>query len=217
MNLDGSVKARLPGVRFAWTVYEDVRITPATAALAQELLDEQTKAKQTLTIESVAQDAGVAESRRAFRTLGLDPARYRPSQEALLRRVLKDQPITLINSGVDVCNLLSVRFRVPMGLYDAAKIEGALFVKVGSSSDIYAALNGRDIECSDKLILCDAQGTIGSPYVDSRRTAVDESCRRCLHVIYFCPAGLGEREFHAMMETVKSHIGGSAQPYQWIA
>ncbi len=216
LALDQTVKVRLPGTRFAWALYEGVTITPADNALAQQLSDEQQRIKETFSIESIAQDEGVAASRRAFKALGLDPARYRPSQEALLRRVLKDQPVTLINNGVDVCNLLSIRYRVPMGCYDADQIAAEAAVKVGTAADVYAALNGRDVECADKLILCDRQGPIGSPYVDSQRTAVGTGCRRCLHVVYFCPVTLSPDSFHDMIKTISASTGGQTEGYRFI-
>ena len=53
-----------------------------------------------------------------YKRVGLDPTKTRPSNEALLRRVRKDQPLPRVNSLVDVINWCSVEFQLPYGLYD---------------------------------------------------------------------------------------------------
>ena len=44
---------------------------------------------------------GVRAVRNLFYHTGLDPTRYRPSSEALLRRAVRDKPLYSINSAVD--------------------------------------------------------------------------------------------------------------------
>ncbi len=214
--IDPNLKTRLPHVLCAWAVYENVMVSSSNDVLQQALLEEQNRVKQIFTIESIVQDPGVVESRRIFKLLGLDPARYRPSQEALLRRIVQDKSIASINSGVDVNNLLSIRYRVPMGLYDAQKIVGNPVMKVGSANNVYAALNGREVQCENKLILCDHQGPIGSPYVDSQRTAIIQSTHQFLHVVYFCYNGLNEKAFEDMAKTFVEFHGGSCRGYQHL-
>ena len=60
---------------------------------------------------------------RSYKALGLDPTKTRPSNEALLRRVLKGEPLYRINTLVDALNLCSLRQQLPFGLYDLDHIE----------------------------------------------------------------------------------------------
>lgn len=48
-----------------------------------------------------AEVPGSADARTLFKALGLDPTKTRPSNEALLRRVLKGEPLYRINTLVD--------------------------------------------------------------------------------------------------------------------
>ncbi len=58
----------------------------------------------------------VAGTRAAFRALGKDPSRYRPSSEALLRRVAQGKPPFAVNSLVDANNpVLSSGIIDPIG------------------------------------------------------------------------------------------------------
>src|SRR6185369_14670903 len=45
--------------------------------------------------------------RTMYKKVGIDPTKRRPSSEALLRRVLKGDPLPRVNSMVDVCNWCS--------------------------------------------------------------------------------------------------------------
>ncbi|NIR41717.1 MAG: hypothetical protein GWN07_38370, partial [Actinobacteria bacterium] len=54
-------------------------------------------------------DATISEVRRLFRAVGCDPTRYRPSSEALLRRLRGDGVPSTGVPVVDVNNLLSMR------------------------------------------------------------------------------------------------------------
>jgi DNA/RNA-binding domain of Phe-tRNA-synthetase-like protein len=214
-SLDNPLKQIIPSACFAWAHYQGVKVTPPSRIIDSFMEQEQYRVKVELSLETLTQDQGVACAREAFKALGLDPARYRPSQEALLRRVLMDKPIPQINSAVDVNNLLSIRYRVALGLYDADKIEGNVVIRAGKKSDVYTALNGRDVDCENKLILVDQKGPIGSPYVDSIRTSVGEMCQRFFHVVYVYPARFHQKAFESMADILIQFHGGTTDGYQF--
>ena len=57
----------------------------------------------------------LASWREAFRALGYKPGDFRPSIEALLRRVLRNQELPSINALVDIGNIVSLRHLLPIG------------------------------------------------------------------------------------------------------
>ena len=73
---------------------------------------------------------GLAPARRLFRSIGVDPTRMRPASEALVRRTLRGAGLPEINSAVDAANLVSLRFMVPIGLYDRDRVRGAVRVRL---------------------------------------------------------------------------------------
>lgn len=134
--------------------------------------------------KEIAEIPPIASWRQAFRQLGVSPSRYRPSAEALLRRVIKGQGISEINSGVDVNNLFSLQHLLPIGIYDQNFIDGSITCGIGDENEAFEALNGRQVSMTGKLLLRDTQGPFGSPYVDSQRTAVTENTTNCLQVLF---------------------------------
>ena len=80
---------------------------------------------------AVLEAAQVLAMRAGYKALGKDPARYRGSAEALLRRVIAGKGLPQINAVVDVINLVSVESRLPVGLYDLAAVSGDVVFRAG--------------------------------------------------------------------------------------
>ena len=73
--------------------------------------------------------------------LGKDPSRYRPSGEALIRRILKGQSLYHINTLVDLINLASMKFGYSIGGFDSDKIDGdKLILGVGAHAEPYEGI-----------------------------------------------------------------------------
>jgi DNA/RNA-binding domain of Phe-tRNA-synthetase-like protein len=131
-------------------------------------------------------------ARELYRRTGEDPTKVRPSSEALLRRILRGEALYRINSLVDVINLCSLEFLLPIGLYDADRIVGAVTVRLGRPGEAYDSLGKGVFSVAGRLALFDAWGPFGGPTNDSRRTAITEQTTRCLAVI-FAPGSYSAR------------------------
>lgn len=124
------------------------------------------------------------EARRLYRACGIDPTRWRPASEALVRRALKQQTLPRINAAVDAINLASLSFVLPIGLYDLALVEGDVVVRLGRAGEQFAGIRKDMIHLEGRLGLFDAAGAFGSPTSDSMRTAVEAGERALLAVIF---------------------------------
>lgn len=136
----------------------------------------------------VSEIPGVKEWRGIFKKAGTDPSRYRPSQEALLRKIKKDGAPHFVNSAVDLLNFFSVQYGIPMGLYDMAKLHSPIQIRIGTDEDHYDGLNGRTMHMKDKIVSADSVGAFGSPIVDSKRTCVTEQTKQALQIVYLRPS-----------------------------
>ncbi len=138
--------------------------------------------------KKITEIPAINEWRKLFKTLGTDPSRYRPSSEALYRRVQKQQYLDYVNSAVDLNNFLSLQYQIPLGIYDVNQIKGNVSIEIGTDQATYLAINGRDVSMAKKLVSVDEDGPFGSPYVDSKRTAVSTSTTDALHLVYLQPS-----------------------------
>ena len=83
--------------------------------LVELLRESGTNLRQRFTLEQFLADPKIAVWREAFRAMGVKPSEYRPSIEALGRRVLRGQELPSINALVDIGNLVSLNFIAPTG------------------------------------------------------------------------------------------------------
>ena len=137
--------------------------------------------------EALAGDPTVAAVRHLFRAAGCDPTRYRPSSEALLRRLLKGEELPVIHPFVDLNNCLSVELAVP----SCAGAEGSFTLPVtlraGRPGEAFESLRG-PFGLEGKPLLADPAGPFGTPITDSQRVKVQGDTRRAWLVAYL-PAG----------------------------
>src|SRR5246500_457298 len=131
----------------------------------------------------VLESSGITATRAAYKALGKDPARYRGSAEALLRRVIAGKGLPQINAVVDVINLVSVESRLSIGLYDLEHLSGDIVFRAGRAGETYKGIGKYDLNLEGLPVFCDALGPHGSPTSDSERTMVTSQTKHVLAVI----------------------------------
>lgn len=131
---------------------------------------------------------GIKEWRALWKKLGADPGRYRPSLEAMMRRIRNQNYLQPLNSAVDLNNFFSLQYEIPVGLYDLTHVEGDIQIVLGSAETSYTGINGRENTLNGILSIKDVTGPFGSPYVDSIRTIVDETSVNGLQVFFLQPS-----------------------------
>ncbi|MCM3717589.1 B3/B4 domain-containing protein [Fictibacillus phosphorivorans] len=212
ITISPKIKELIPNFKIGTITYHDIAISESPQMIKGrfQLFLEALKLEE----KTPADYPGVSEYRSVFKKLGTDPSRYRPASEALLRRVLSGKELPPINSGVDVNNFFSIRFGIPIGLYNLDKVEGDVEIRIGKSEDAYEALNGREMNMEEKLLSADSLGAFGSPIVDSKRTMVDESVTNALHIVYLQPS-MEASEALEMLESMAKMFtqvnGGTAE------
>src|SRR5712692_181572 len=132
---------------------------------------------------AVLESPQILATRSAYKALGKDPARYRGSAEALLRRVISGKGLPQINAVVDVMNLVSVESRLPVGLYDLAHVSGDIVFRAGRAGKSYKGIGKYDLNLEGLPVFCDALGPHGSPTSDSERTMVTSETKQVLAII----------------------------------
>jgi len=159
---------------------------------------------------------GLGPARDLYRAFRIDPTRTRPSSEALLRRVLQGKPLPRILSAVDLCNLLSLQFLLPLGLYDSGKIRGDVTLRRGAPGESYPGIRKDEVHVEGRPVLVDSEGPFGNPTSDSFRTSVTPDTRS-LWLVIFAPSAFSratlEKYTLRAAEAIARHLspaGGTA-------
>ena len=165
-------------------VYAEVTNTPYCEGLWQEINDFTRELRASETADSIKLQPAIAATREAYRRCGKDPSRYRPSAEALRRRLLRGLELYRIDTLVDLINLVSLRTGYSIGGFDADKIQGTdLCLGVGHADEPFEGISRGVLNIEGLPVLRDAVGGIGTPTSDHERTKMDVDTRHILAII----------------------------------
>ncbi|OCA84505.1 hypothetical protein A8F94_17585 [Bacillus sp. FJAT-27225] len=187
IRLSEELSQRVPGFKLGIIHYKGIEVGESPQMLKGRLQLFQESIFFDLEDKSVTDLEGVKEWRQLFKQTGKDPNRYRPSVESLYRRIAKQNYLTPIQSAIDLNNFFSLQYQVPIGIYDADKLEGDITVRLGQSGEEYTGLNGRSNSLEKLIVASDTTGPFGSPFVDSDRAPVSVATKNALQIIYIRP------------------------------
>jgi DNA/RNA-binding domain of Phe-tRNA-synthetase-like protein len=207
------IQIGLPGVKLGVVEADGLRVVPVDEGLAK-LMDEISERKRNeFTVESLAEAPAIRAVRGMFREWGMDPSKYRPSSEALLRRVVQGKGLYRVSNAVDICNLGSIQTGWPFGCYDRARIRAPIALRHGTSGETYEGIGKKMWHLDGRPVLADPDGPFGSPISDSTRSMIRETAREVLVVIYV-PAGAPpasiEMSITRLGERLQQFAGASA-------
>ena len=216
VSVEEALQKKCPRVALG-CVTSQVEARPSPAALVEEM---QARVQEILRLpyaRGVLESPQILATRAGYKALGKDPARYRGSAEALLRRVIAGKGLPQINAVVDVINFVSVESRLPIGLYDLAHVSGDIVFRAGRVGETYKGIGKYDLNLEGLPVFCDSLGPHGSPTSDSERTMVTGETQQVLAIIVsFGGTDVLERWTQRLVELLQRHASASILEQQII-
>ncbi len=139
--------------------------------------------QQEYTLDNLTEQINIKTSRKAYKTLGKEPSRYRVSSESLIRRILQGKGLYKINNVVDTNNLISIETGYSVGSYDLGKLQGGINFRIGKEGEKYQGIGKEMINIENLPVFADDLGAYGSPTSDSTRTMITEKSKDILTVL----------------------------------
>lgn len=161
----------------------NVDTQPKNDSLWKEIEQKIHSITSSLKVEEISQLPAILASRKAYKSCGKDPLRYRLSADSLLRRVVKRNEIYQINNVVDLLNLVSISTGFSIGGYDSEKIEGDVVYGIGEPNEAYQGIGRGELNIEGMPVFRDSQGAFGTTTSDSVRTSVSLETKRFLMII----------------------------------
>ena len=182
-TVSAEIKSRCPLYHGA-AVYAAVRNTAYSEGLWQEIADFTRTLQATETTDSIKNQPAIEATRQAYRACGKDPSRYRPSAEALRRRLLRGIDLYQIDTLVDLINLVSLKTGYSIGGFDADKIQGCdLELGIGRAEEPFEGIGRGPLNIEGLPVYRDAIGGIGTPTSDNERTKMGLETTHILAII----------------------------------
>lgn len=181
ISITPSLKEIFPGLSLS-CLSGDVSVAPSGEMQKNEMEEICRALSETLSYETIRENPAIKSLKTAYRKLGKDPNRYRPSAESLLRRIASGKGLYLLNNVVDALNLVSVRTGYSICGYDAGLINGAVQLAIGQPDEFYEGIGRGPLNIDRLPVFRDETGAFGTPTSDSVRTMINDRTRSFLMI-----------------------------------
>jgi len=154
--------ARYPNVLGGVILAQGMHNGPTPEALKEAYFAEQRDTLERIGDKPLSEVETLAAWRAAFRGFGVNPTKYRSAPEALLRRLTKKGDIPSINTIVDIVNLVSIRFAIPVAAFDVRALQGTVTVHYADGSERFTPLFEDQVEHPEvgEVVFSDQTGLV---------------------------------------------------------
>lgn len=158
--------------------------TPYSESLWKEIGRFTLEYREKYTVDSIKEMPSIQATRTAYKRCGKDPSRYRPSGEALCRRLLRGLELYRVDTIVDLINLVSIASGYSIGGFDADKFEGdTLTLGIGCAGEPYEGIGRGELNIEGMPVYRDAVGGVGTPTSDNERTKLSLETTHLLAIV----------------------------------
>jgi len=161
---DAAIVERFPAIAGGIVHARGVRNGPAPPVLVDAFRAEQARTLERIGQAPLAGLPSLAAWRRAFSAFGVEPTRYRSAAESLLRRLTKQGEIPSLSLLVDLGNLVSIRYGLPVAVCDQRDVTGGTTVRFADGSERFTDLGAEQIVSPDpgEVIFADDAGLVSA-------------------------------------------------------
>jgi DNA/RNA-binding domain of Phe-tRNA-synthetase-like protein len=138
---DPMIKEKFPLLAGGFIIGHNLKNIPSGSEVIRLYQAEQKTVIERIGATPLSELPTLAGWRAAFRLFGVDPTGYRSAAEALLRRLTKKGDIPSINTMVDLCNLVSIRYGLPVAAIDTRLVSLPITVRFARGDETFVNLN----------------------------------------------------------------------------
>lgn len=197
-------------------VGKGIKNGPTTPEVLSLYMAEQALVKERIGETPLSELPTLAGWRAAFRQFGVDPTGYRSAAEALLRRLTKKGDIPSINLLVDLCNMVSIRYGLPVAAIDTRQVNLPITVRFARGDENFVNLNQSEADhpLAGEVIFTDEADVVIARrwcWMQSEESAAREETTDLLITIEAQNAGgaeLVKSAVNDLLTLLPAHLGG---------
>jgi len=159
--IDHALHSEFPGLAAVIFTINGVCVEKSSEELERFKSESCQRFRSIYNLETLKDVPALRTYRDFFWRVGIDPTKTRPASEALLRRVLQGKDLPRINTLVDSYNIASMETHVPLAVFDAAKVEGDMVMRMAVAGEKFLGigmtaeetLTGKEVVVRDDRML----------------------------------------------------------------
>jgi DNA/RNA-binding domain of Phe-tRNA-synthetase-like protein len=158
------IMSTFPGTRGGVIFASGLDNTASSQSLARRYRTQQEETKQEIGELPLSEIPSLSAWRTTFSGFGVKPTQYRNAAEALLRRLTKQGDIPSINPLVDMANMVSIRWRLPVAVFDQLSVTGTTWVRFADGQERFTDLSN-DVSTSPEpgeVVFVDDAGLVSA-------------------------------------------------------
>ena len=221
LRIDQKVFERFSGLNIGIVVAKGVDNKEMAGEIQGLIRDQEKRVREQFSLESLSQRPKITVWQETYRSFGAKPKDYKSSVENLYRLVLEGVDLRQINNLVDIYNLISLKYMLPVGGEDLDKVQGDIVLTFAGTAEPPGLLlgdkeprpphEGEVIYKEDISAICRRWN-----WREADRTKLTEETRNCILVIEGLPPVVKEEIELATKELadlVQKFCGGEVVYY----
>jgi DNA/RNA-binding domain of Phe-tRNA-synthetase-like protein len=160
IKISAEVFAKFPAYRRGIVIAHGIHNGTSPDELIASLRDAEHALCVQLTPENITTHPRIGSWREAYRSLGVKPGEFRPSMEALVRRILKRDPLPTLSTIVDIGNLVSIQNLVPIGAHAIDLLTADMDLRLATGDEIFEPFGTDIVEHPNLSEIIFAEGNI---------------------------------------------------------
>lgn len=164
-TIESDIFERFPGLNIGIVIAREIDNRGKSDELMRSIQEKEREILTKYNMETLSQHPRIESWRRAYSSFGAKPKKHKSSVESLYRMILSGTEFRHINKIVDIYNSVSIKYMIPVGGDDLAKVEGDIRLKFATGDEPFIPLNSQEEQTAK-------QGEV--VYMDSKEVL----CRR---------------------------------------
>jgi DNA/RNA-binding domain of Phe-tRNA-synthetase-like protein len=219
-RIDTRILSRYPEIKIGVLMGRNVRVYQNNPLLEEYKVSVIQNTIEELGSKPLTEHLFIRSWREMYRSFGTKPGDYRPSAEALLRRVLKSNELPMINTAVDTYNLISIRHRIPIGGFDQNQVIGKIKLRFSEGMEPFSPLGASNMEETypEEVVYADDSRILTRRwnYRDCDETKITENTSRFVMFLdgsEQIPIGVVKLALRELLSSLKQYCGGQYSTY----
>ena len=157
-SVSDEIFERFPEFIRGVVIAKDAKNCESLPELVALLRAEEKSLRERLTTETLLADPRIVSWREAFRSLGIKPSEFRPSTEAMARRIINGNELPSINALVDIGNIISLRYLLPAGGHSLNAVRQPIALRAATGAEDFIPFGSNQVEHPEKGEFIFAEG-----------------------------------------------------------
>lgn len=191
-KIDHKIFEKFPNLTIGVVICKNLNNSGTQEEVQKEIREQENNVRAKYNIETVSQTSKIDVWRKTYSAFGAKPKENKSSVENLYRLVLQGINLRHINKLVDIYNLISLKYMLPVGGEDLDKIKGNVILTFAEQNEPAVLLlrdMNQDLLHPGEVVYKDDSSAICRRWNwrEADRTKLTEETQNCLLVIEGLP------------------------------